>query len=705
MPVKNDTVHKSELPYVRTVKKVAVDSEWSMDKHNVLVPMCLAFVERDDMGGKKRTKFWRWQMAEARNFIEEHRDCIFVAHNVEGAEGRVWWALGLDPTEYRWHDTMLSMIAQFNTDSKSVKYDLLSCLKRARIDDGRSHDEKSKNQSAFIYCPETTPWVEHIQKLDAQMEELGDYCLADAEYLLDLDDALEARFNDPSRFRCDIVVGGRYQPLMSRNEMSDYWGKLAAIFAKAECKGIPLNPLRVRALLGNAKEALVAEQKSFEKKYPGCFRLVKGKYTACDGEMRKYAVKVYMGVDGEGEVPVTKTGRVSLSKDDLKPYADSAAKDPSRANFLSDLYCYKKKAQALSSFIKPTRDRNWLGYFDGKAVHPMFGLLRAVTGRCGMKPSQGFIYTMPKFMRGLVDPPKGFVILEFDFSSEEIGIQAYLTGEPVKARMYEKPQFGKYYCDVAHSFWSDFVSKDDKRYKTAKAMSLMTEYGCGAKKLASVARVPKWFARTFIQHMHRLFPTYWKYVEGLQKMVIDRKKQLAFPDGFSVTASRSAKPTTFGNWPFQGMGAVILRQIVLDLDKAGIQLVAPIHDAVAVMCREEDIPQVKAKVVDIMEAASKKFVGTAIKVGAPEITYHGIVNCHSECETREDYAKLKDKLESTDDYDAREYYAEYDKYVASNLPKTDVLPEDRSPWYDEFEEDEYKFNFSLDNQFWKGYIS
>ncbi len=101
MPVKNDTVHKSELPSVRTVKKVAVDSEWSMDRHNVLVPMCLAFVERDDMGVKKRTKFWRWQMAEATKYIEEHRDCIFVAHNVEGAEGRVWWALGLDPTDYR----------------------------------------------------------------------------------------------------------------------------------------------------------------------------------------------------------------------------------------------------------------------------------------------------------------------------------------------------------------------------------------------------------------------------------------------------------------------------------------------------------------------------------------------------------------------------------------------------------------------------
>jgi hypothetical protein len=404
--------------------------------------------------------------------------------------------------------------------------------------------------------------------------------------------------------------------------------------------------------------------------------------------MRKYAIEVYKGVDGEGEVPVTRTGRVSLRKEDIKPYASKSVK----RNFLGDLYYYKKKAQALSSFIKPSRDRNWLGHFDGKAVHPLFGLCRAITGRCGMKPSQGFIYTMAKFLRGLIDPPRGWVILEFDFSSEEIGIQAYLTGEAVKARMYESPTYGKYYCDVAHSFWPDFVSKADPRYKTAKAMSLMTEYGCGAKKLASVARVPKPFAKAFIRHMHKLFPTYWRYVERLQDMALTKKKHIAFPDGFGVKASKKARPTTFGNWAFQGLGAVILRQIVLDLDREGIQLVAPIHDAVAVICKESEMESIKAKVVQIMENASKKFCGTVIGVGSPEITYHGIVNCHSECETREDYAKLPEKLAGTDDYDAREYYAEYDQYVGRLMPSTEMSPDDSSPWCDEFEEKEYNFH-------------
>ena len=680
--------------------KIAVDSEYSFDEKNRLVPICIAFVDENGT----QTVYWRDALNDAKQYIIGHKSDLFIAHNVEGAEGRVWCALGLDPTEYHWHDTMLSMIAQFNTDSKSVRYDLLSCLKRAKVSSERDHDEKKENQSAFIYYPDKLPWGQHLSPLDADKVKLMQYCLDDTMDLIKLDNALCGRFEDPTRFKCDVVVGGRHCPLMDRKDMADYWGRLASIFAKNEYLGIPLNAARVKALLSNAKAALVHEQTEFERKYPGSFNITKTKISCHMETMRKYALEVYKGVDGQGEVPYTRSGLVSLAKDDLDPYHERAKKDPSQANFCSDLYRYKKVSQALSSFIKPWRDRNWLGYFDGHAVHPSFGLCRAVTGRCGMKPSQGFVYTMAKFLRGLVDPPAGWVIMEFDYSSEEIGIQAYMTGEMLKKEMYEHPQFGKYYCDIAHSFWPDFVSKNDTRYGLAKAMALMTEYGCGAKKLASVAGVSVGFANKFINHMHRLFPTYWKYVRGLQKRVIDQKKHLAFPDGFSVHASRDARPTTFGNWPFQGMGGVILRQIVLDLEDAGIRLVAPIHDAVAVMCKESDIEATRAKVVAIMEAAAKKYVGTAIKVGSPEITYHGIVNCHSECMTREDYAKLPEKLASDVDYDAREYYQEYDRYVASNM-NTDVDPDTNSPWYDEFEENEQKFTVNVANPFGKCYIS
>ena len=661
--------------------KIALDTEFSFDDDNELTPMCLAVTEET---GEVHT-WWRDQLNSFKAYALKHTKStkdVWVSHNVETAEGQVFMALGLDPTDYIWHDTMLSSIVLYNTDSKSVKYDLLSCIKREGIATDRNHDEKVATRSVFIYDPKKTTWDYHIEALEADRDNLTAYCLDDTRDLIELDNRLCKKLEDPERFVCkyDMLIGQK-ECVLARNRIASYFGFLAAFFAKSEWQGIPMNSTRVYMLRENAKEALVAEQLRFNAEYPGTFRQVNNKLTKDTKVCQKYALKCYRGEDGKGVVAYTANGNVSLAKKDTKPF--SKRKDK---NFLGDYYRYSKVSQALNSFTKPDRTKNHLGmYIKSKGIiRPAFGLLRAVTGRCGMKPSTGFIYTMPKFCRGLVDPPEGWVTMEFDYASQEIGVQAYITHDKVKADMYEHPKYGKYYCDIAHSFWPDFVSKEDHRYKTAKQMALMTEYGCGAEKLASCAGVKTKLAKQFISHMRKLFPDYWKYVDRLKEKIIDRKKRAWFPDGFGVKASKEARPTTFGNFPFQGTGAYILRRICVELYKADIRLVAPVHDAIIVMCKEADMHTVAEKVKAIMEKASKEATGTLIKVGDPEVTYHGIVNCHSEMETREDYMyKLPKKLSSDDDYDAREYYKEYDRYIGSYMLKSGVEYADNDMYLDE----------------------
>lgn len=661
--------------------KIALDTEFSYNDDNELTAMCVAVTEED---GTTRT-WWRDQLEDFKAYALLHKKStkdIWVSHNVETAEGQVFMSLGMDPTDFIWHDTMITSVVIYNTDSNKVKYDLLSCLRREGIDTEREHDEKVKTRSVFIYEPTKTTWQKHVEALDSDKDNLIAYCLADTEDLIELDNRLCMTLGNPDKFKCDeSVLIGEKDCILDRSRIASYFGFLAAFFAKSEWQGIPLNARRVETLRSNAKEALVAEQLRFNDEYPGTFRQEKNKLVKCTKVCQEYALKCYKGKDGKGVVSYTEKGNVSLAKKDTKPF--SKRKDK---NFLGDYYRYSKVSQSLNSFTKVSRTANHLGmYVKSKGViRPSFGLLRAVTGRCGMKPSTGFIYTMPKFVRGLADPPEGWVLMEFDYASQEIGVQAYITGDKVKADMYEHPKYGKYYCDIAHSFWPDFVSKEDHRYKTAKQMALMTEYGCGAEKLASCAGVKYKLAEKFIVHMRKLFPVYWKYVDKLISKIVDRHKRAWFPDGFGVTASKDARPTTFGNFPFQGTGAYILRRICVELYKADIRLVAPVHDAVIVMCKEEEREAVAKKVQQIMEKASKEATGTLIKVGDPEVTYHGLVNCHSEMETREDYTvKLPQKLSSKEDYDAREYYKEYERYVGSYMAKTDVDFADNDMYLDE----------------------
>lgn len=661
--------------------KIALDTEFSYNDDNELTPICIAVKEE---GGATRT-WWRDRLDDFAAYARQHgkkTGDVWVSHNVETAEGQVFMAIGLDPTNYIWHDTMLSSIVIYNTDSKKICYDLLSCLDREGVGTGRDHEEKVSTRSVFIYEPAKTTWELHLKKLDSARMMLTEYCLEDTEGLIALDDALCRKLEDPAVFKCDeAVLIGEKDCVLERHRIASYFGFLAAFFAKSEWQGIPLNRERVEALCSNAKEALVIEQTRFNEAYPGTFRKERNKLVKDTGKCREYALECYKGPDGHGVVPYTAKHNVSLAKKDTKPFSKRIDK-----NFLGDYYRYSKVSQSLNSFTKPNREKNHLGmYVKSKGViRPSFGLLRAVTGRCGMKPSTGFVYTMPKFVRGLVDPPEGWVLLEFDYASQEIGVQAYITHDTVKADMYEHPQYGKYYCDIAHSFWPDFVSKEDRRYKTAKQMALMTEYGCGAEKLASCAGVPYRLAEKFIVHMRKLFPVYWKYVDRLIVRIVDRHKRAWFPDGFGVTASKDARPTTFGNFPFQGTGAYILRRICVELYKADIRLVAPIHDAVVVMCRESYMAETSKTVRKIMEDASLKATGTLIKVGDPEVTYHGLVNCHSEMATREDYeVKLPAKLASKEDYDARGYYEEYERYIGSHLRKTDIDFADNDMYIDE----------------------
>ena len=132
-----------------------------------------------------------------------------------------------------------------------------------------------------------------------------------------------------------------------------------------------------------------------------------------------------------------------------------------------------------------------------------------------------------------------------------------------------------------------------------------------------------------------MFKVYWQYV-GNRLDYCSEEMHMCFSDGFRIV-NKGGKSTSLGNWPFQGVGALILRHLLVKLWKAKIRVVAPIHDAIAFMCKEEEWQDVSSTVANLMKEASKECLGTVIDVGDPEVTYHNIPNCHSELSTREQY--------------------------------------------------------------------
>lgn len=621
--------------------RIGIDCEFSFDADNEFVLVCAAATQED---GVTHT-WWMDEAAALVEYITAHASDTFVAHNIETAEGYMFQALGLRPTKFRWEDTLLLSRISYNECSVHIRHDLASCVKRTlniTIDEADKHE----NQMLCVWKQDCT-WEEHLEKLKANRERLLQYCLSDTRYLCRLADTLARKIKPMHRVPLD-----RAEP-MHADRRSHYYGFLSAYASEISWAGIPLNPGRVHRLLENAPKAMSSAQTLFEQKYPGTFRLVGKKLTKNVAKCREYAAEVY-----GSRPPRTATGNVSLASEYTKDHKDLN-------DFLGDYYNLDKKCRALASFSKSSREKNWLGMYLPKrgVVRPRLNMLGTQTGRCGSKPSTGFIYTMGKTFRGLVDPPEGYVIVELDYHSEEIGCQAYLTGDKTMAEMYEGPD---YYTSIAQRLDPTVKDKHDPKRKKYKVISLMSNYGCGAAHLAEIAGIQESEARKILGDLKGMFSTYWNYVRRTSNNHL-----LCFSDGFKIMKSSSSKATSIGNWPFQGIGALILRKLLVRLWQKKIRVVAPIHDAIAFMAPEATWKDVAAVVSQAMRDASKECLGKEIDVGDPEVTFHGLPNCHSEFSTREQYATEP----------PNKYLIEFMEYMKG--PETDLAPDDENLYVDE----------------------
>lgn len=642
---------------------IAVDCEFSFDDDNEFVPMCADFTQEDG----QNFRFWRDEMDKCADYIKAHKSELFIGHNIENAECWLWCCLGLRPTEYKWADTLLMSRAVYNrcSSAKRMRFDLASCLAR-ECQVIRDHEAKKADQLFFVYNPESTTWEKHLAKVDSDKAHAQDYCHEDTENCIQLFESLNVKLSKP--FSPSLILD-RATPL-DPERRATWFGFLAAYMGECSWRGIPLNKERVQKLVGNAKNAVLHIQQEFERNYPETFRLdvEKGKYTKNENKCREYAAAQY-----GANAPRTASGQVSLASEYTKEYEGVGG-------FLWDYHEMDKQCRALASFTKTDRNKNWLGHYLPKRgiIRPRINLLSAVTGRCGSKPSSGFIFTMGKAMRGLIDPPEGWVVCEEDFSNAEIFNQAALSGDQTMLDHYLHPKVDDdYYTTLAVEVFHDVPDKRD----TYKVIALMSNYGCGEKKLADVSKQPLSFCRSTLRQLQRTFRTYWRYDESCIRKCQDRG-YIAFSDGWAVKYDRRhpGKATTLINWPFQGVGALVLRKMLFYCWREGIRLVAPVHDALIFLAPEDSWEETAAVVKKCMLRAVDECIGPGCKVGETEVTYHGIVNCHSGFSTREQYEKGEFKKK------VKKYYNSFNSYLNAVECQDGVMPDTENLYLDENKE-------------------
>ena len=236
------------------------------------------------------------------------------------------------------------------------------------------------------------------------------------------------------------------------------------------------------------------------------------------------------------------------------------------------------------------------------------------------------IFGSSVWRRGLIKPASGYALLYCDYSAEEFGVAAAVSGDVAMMRDYAEGDpyvnFGiavgmlparstKVSAAITHPGVRDQL----------KVACLAILYGMGPQLLGPRMNRSKAVARALIELHRRRYHAFWDFAQRATDHLM-RGGSLETTFGWHLHPSKFPNPRSIVNFPIQGNAAEILRIACMLATEAGIEVCMPVHDALLVNTPIATLEQTLADVKAIMAHASKAVLGGfEIRVGVEIFKY------------------------------------------------------------------------------------
>jgi hypothetical protein len=302
----------------------------------------------------------------------------------------------------------------------------------------------------------------------------------------------------------------------------------------------------------------------------------------------------------------TETGRLALDDDTFKE----------RARMFPALHPLRELRHSLSQLrladlpVGPDgRNRTMLSAFGTK------------TGRNAPSTSQ-FMFGPSTWLRHLIRPEPGRALAYLDWSSQEFGIAAALSGDDQMLAAY---QSGDPYLWLAKQ--AGAVPPDATKYshpevrETFKVVTLAVGYGMGPDTLASRLGQSPAHATQLLRQHRVAYPLFWRWAErAIDYAMLTNRLHTVF--GWTLHVGAQSNPRTLQNFPVQGSGADMLRLACCLTTEAGIRVCAPIHDALLIEAHDRELQDAIAQTEEAMAAASRAVLnGVTLRSSVTQIRY------------------------------------------------------------------------------------
>ena len=238
----------------------------------------------------------------------------------------------------------------------------------------------------------------------------------------------------------------------------------------------------------------------------------------------------------------------------------------------------------------------------------MLSAFNTVTGR-NSPGSAKFIFGPHVWLRGLIRPKPGQALAYLDYAQQEFGVAAALSGDPAMLAAYKTGDPYLAFAKQVGLVPADATKKTHKAQRElAKQCILATQYLMGYRALAAkIGESPAKGAELLRLH-GEAYRTFWKWSQAAvdHAMLTNTLNTVL---GWRVNVVADPNPRSLANFLMQGNGAEILRLACCYGVERGIEICAPVHDAVLISAGEGEIDNAVATMRAAMTEASAEVLG------------------------------------------------------------------------------------------------
>jgi DNA polymerase I-like protein with 3'-5' exonuclease and polymerase domains len=233
---------------------------------------------------------------------------------------------------------------------------------------------------------------------------------------------------------------------------------------------------------------------------------------------------------------------------------------------------------------------------------------RSRTGR-NQPSNTRFIFGPSVWTRSLIMPPPGYGLAYVDWCQQEFGIAAALSGDAAMQAAYSSDDCYMTFAIQAGAAPAGATKQTHGGIRELfKTCALGVQYGMEARSLAARIGQAPIVARELLRKHRETYPSFWRWSDAaVTYAMLNSVLYTVF--GWHIHVGADPNPRSLRNFPMQANGAEMLRLACCLATEHGVEICAPVHDAVLICAPLELLENDAGVMRAAMAEASRAVLG------------------------------------------------------------------------------------------------